>query len=77
MTNPESATTRYGAAGGYRWRGLIVAVMLTAEIMDLLDGTIVNVAGPSLEKSLGSTPIGLQWVIGGYALSLGAGLILG
>ena len=77
MTNPDSTAARYGAAGGYRWRWLIVAVMLTAEIMDLLDGTIVNVAGPSLEKSLGSTPIGLQWVIGGYALSLGAGLILG
>ena len=61
----------------YRWRWLIVAVMLTAEIMDLFDSTIVNVAGPSLQESLGSTPIGLQWVIGGYALSLGAGLILG
>lgn len=65
------------AAGGYRWRWLIVAVMLAAEMMDLFDASIVNVAGPSLEKSLGSTPIGLQWVIGGYALSLGAGLILG
>ncbi len=64
-------------AGGYRWRWLIVAVMLAAEIMDLLDATIVNVAGPSLEKSLGSTPIGLQWVISGYTLALGAGLILG
>lgn len=31
----------------YRW--LILAVMLTAEVMDLLDATIVNVAGPSLE----------------------------
>jgi EmrB/QacA subfamily drug resistance transporter len=51
--------------------------MLTAEIMDLLDGTIVNVAGPALEESLGATSIGLQWVIGGYALALGGGLILG
>lgn len=59
----------------YRW--LIVAVMLAAEIMDLLDSTIVNVAGPDLESSLGSGSIGLQWVIGGYALTLGAGLILG
>ena len=62
---------------GYRWRWLVVAVMLVAEIMDLLDATVVNVSGPSLEKSLGSTPIGLQWVIGGYTLALGAGLILG
>ena len=51
--------------------------MLTAEIIDLIDSTVVNVAGPSLESSLGSTSTGLQWVIGGYALALGSGLILG
>ncbi|MFF3026044.1 MFS transporter [Microbacterium sp. NPDC057944] len=61
----------------YRWRWAILGVMLAAEIMDMLDATIVNVAGPSLETSLGVTPLGLQWVIGGYALALGAGLILG
>lgn len=61
----------------YRWRWLILVVMLVAEIMDLLDASIVNVAGPALEKSLGATSVGLQWVIGGYALTLGAGLVLG
>ncbi|WP_370530548.1 MFS transporter [Streptomyces sp. WP-1] len=61
----------------YRWRWLILAVMLVAEIMDLLDASIVNVAGPDLEKSLGAGPVGLRWVIGGYALTLGAGLVLG
>lgn len=60
-----------------RWRWLILAVMLTAELMDLFDSTIVNVAGPSLERSLGAGSVGLQWVIGGYALALGAGLVLG
>lgn len=64
------------AASG-RWRWSILVVMLAAEIMDLLDSTIVNVAGPDLERSLGSTAVGLQWVIGGYALTLGSGLILG
>lgn len=63
--------------GAYRWRWLILGVMLAAEIMDLLDSTIVNVAGPDLERSLGASALGLQWVIGGYALTLGAGLILG
>ncbi|MFC9517066.1 MFS transporter [Nocardiaceae bacterium NPDC056970] len=61
----------------YRWRWVILGVMLAAEIMDLLDATIVNVAGPDLERSLGASAVGLQWVIGGYALTLGAGLILG
>ena len=51
--------------------------MLTAEIMDLLDSTIVNVAGPSLKRDLGVSAQELQWIIGGYALALGAFLILG
>ncbi|WP_236725434.1 MFS transporter [Amycolatopsis orientalis] len=55
----------------------LLATVLVVELMDLLDSTIVNVAGPSLEQSLGSSPVGLQWVIGGYALTLGAGLVLG
>ncbi|MED7952906.1 MFS transporter [Streptomyces sp. BE303] len=75
MLDP-SPTTREGT-GPYRWRWLILVVMLVAEIMDLLDASIVNVAGPALEESLGATPVGLQWVIGGYALTLGAGLVLG
>ncbi len=65
------------SAAPYRWRWAILGVMLAAEIMDMLDTTIVNVAGPSLETSLGMTTLGLQWVIGGYALALGAGLVIG
>ncbi|MFD7730981.1 MFS transporter [Kitasatospora phosalacinea] len=61
----------------YRWRWLILVAMLVAEIMDLLDASIVNVAGPALEDSLGAGSVGLQRVIGGYALTLGAGLVLG
>ena len=59
----------------HRW--LILGIVLAAEIMDLLDSTIVNVAGPSLKNELGATPSALQWVIGGYTLTLGAGLVLG
>jgi len=58
-----------------RW--LILGIVLAAEIMDLLDSTIVNVAGPSLKERLNATPSALQWVIGGYTLTLGAGLVLG
>jgi EmrB/QacA subfamily drug resistance transporter len=58
-----------------RW--LILGIVLAAEVMDLLDSTIVNVAGPSLKEKLYATPSALQWVIGGYTLTLGAGLVLG
>lgn len=64
-------------SGPYKWRWLILVVMIVAEVMDLLDASIVNVAGPALEESLGASSVGLQWVIGGYALTLGAGLVLG
>lgn len=62
---------------GYKHRWLIVAVVLAAEIVDLLDSTVVNVAGPTLRASLGSSVTQLQWVIGGYTLALGAGLVVG
>lgn len=51
--------------------------MLAAEIMDLLDGTVVNVAGPSLKKSLSASSTQLQWVIGIYTLAMGIGVITG
>jgi EmrB/QacA subfamily drug resistance transporter len=62
---------------GYKYRWLILAVMLAAEIMDLIDATIINVGGPTLQSVLGATEIDLQWIIGGYTLALGSGLILG
>ncbi|MFD7746571.1 MFS transporter [Streptomyces sp. NPDC059698] len=73
----DPSPTREETTEPYRWRWLILAVMIVAEIMDLLDASIVNVAGPDLERSLGAGSVGLQWVIGGYALTLGAGLVLG
>ncbi|MDQ0305677.1 EmrB/QacA subfamily drug resistance transporter [Kitasatospora herbaricolor] len=76
-SGPGGTTAPGETAGPYRWRWLILVAMLVAEVMDLLDASIVNVAGPALEESLGAGPVGLQWVIGGYALTLGAGLVLG
>lgn len=61
----------------YKYRWLVLTVVLIAEIMDLLDSTIVNVAGPTLAQKLDASSTDLQWVIGGYALALGSGLILG
>jgi EmrB/QacA subfamily drug resistance transporter len=62
---------------GYKHRWLVLTVVLIAEMMDLFDSTIVNVAGPTLAEKLGASNSDLQWVIGGYALALGSGLILG
>jgi EmrB/QacA subfamily drug resistance transporter len=58
-----------------RWT--ILFVVLAAECMDLLDGTIVNVALPSIRKHLHASDSALQWIAGGYALALAIGLITG
>ena len=52
-------------------------MILAAECMDLLDGTIVNVASPSIRAELGTSLTGLQWIVGGYALTFAVGLVVG
>jgi EmrB/QacA subfamily drug resistance transporter len=45
--------------------------------MDLLDGTIVNVAAPAIGRELHTASTGLQWIVGGYALTFAIGLVTG
>jgi EmrB/QacA subfamily drug resistance transporter len=45
--------------------------------MDLLDGTVVNVAAPTIHRTLGTSSTALQWIIGGYPLALAVGLLVG
>src|SRR4051812_28577920 len=58
-----------------RW--LILALVLAVECMDLLDGTIVNVAAPTIRAELGTGLSALQWIAGGYALTFAVGLVTG
>ncbi|MFC5993082.1 MFS transporter [Pseudonocardia hispaniensis] len=56
-----------------RWRAL--SVTLVAGFMTLLDVSIVSVALPSMQRSLGVSPAEAQWVISGYALAFGLTLV--
>src|ERR1700759_3419170 len=56
-----------------RWKAL--AVCLVAGFMTLLDVSIVNVALPSIESGLHAQPNELQWIVSGYALTLGLLLV--
>ena len=62
---------------GYRWRWQILAVVLIAEIMDLLDTTIVNVAAPAIHAALGGGSTQIQWITAGYTLPFAVLLITG
>jgi EmrB/QacA subfamily drug resistance transporter len=65
------------ARPGHPRKWTILALVLAAECMDLLDGTIVNVAAPTIHARLHAGAASLQWIIGGYALAFAAGLIGG
>src|ERR1700722_13562889 len=62
---------------GHPRKWTILALVLVAECMDLLDSTIVNVAAPTIHSSLRAISTSLQWIIGCYAVAFAVGLILG
>jgi EmrB/QacA subfamily drug resistance transporter len=63
------------ASHPHRWR--ILAVVATAFFMTILDVSIVNVALPSIARSLHFSQANLQWVITAYAITFGGFLLLG
>jgi EmrB/QacA subfamily drug resistance transporter len=64
-----------GAQHARRW--LILAVIGIAQLMVVLDVTIVNIALPSAQQDLGFSDDDRQWVITAYALAFGSLLLLG
>jgi EmrB/QacA subfamily drug resistance transporter len=58
-----------------RW--LILAIIGIAQLMVVLDATIVNIALPSAQQDLGFSNDSRQWIITAYALSFGSLLLLG
>ncbi|MFJ2440518.1 MFS transporter [Streptomyces sp. NPDC087658] len=59
----------------HRWWGLAVIAM--AQLMVVLDATIVNIALPSAQRDLGLSDGNRQWVITAYTLAFGGLLLLG
>src|SRR4051812_46829698 len=53
-----------------------VLVLLGGVFMVVLDAFIVNVAIPQLQQDLGASPAAVEWVVAGYALAFGCGLII-
>ncbi len=72
---PASAAATAG--GGSRRLGLALLVIATAQLMVVLDATIVNVALPHIQRALGFSGSGLEWVVNAYAVTFGGLLLLG
>ncbi|EFL21642.1 puromycin resistance protein Pur8 [Streptomyces himastatinicus ATCC 53653] len=67
--------TPAGAPPRHRW--WILAVIGLAQLMVVLDATIVNIALPSAQKDLGFSDGDRQWIVTAYALAFGSLLLLG
>jgi EmrB/QacA subfamily drug resistance transporter len=57
--------------------GLALAIIVTCQLMFVLDATVMNVALPRIQEGLHFTPTGLAWVMSAYTLTFGGLLLLG
>ncbi|KAA8883808.1 MFS transporter [Nocardia colli] len=74
-SSTEAAPQKDGPRIPNRWMALVVLGL--AQLMDILDSTIVNIALPSAQQDLGFPADYRQWVLTGYALAFGSLLLLG
>ncbi|MCW2934746.1 MAG: drug resistance transporter, EmrB/QacA subfamily, partial [Actinomycetia bacterium] len=71
-TSPASSLALRTASSPW----LALAVLSAVTMMVILDGTIVTVALPSIQRALGFTAAGLEWVVNGYLIAFGGLLLL-
>ena len=79
MSTLEKAPTQSAPADetGAPRKGAILAILILAQLMIVLDVTVVNIALPSAQKALGFSTANRQWVVTAYSLSFGSLLLLG
>jgi EmrB/QacA subfamily drug resistance transporter len=70
-----SDATSSNSAPDRRW--LILGVIGLAQLMVILDLTVMNIALPSAQRALGFTTADRQWVVTAYTLAFGSLLLLG
>src|SRR6201996_8926100 len=77
MATTFPAIGQAGVRNDGRRLGLALLVIATAQLMVVLDATIVIVAQPHIQAALGFSGTGLEWVTNAYALTFGGLLLLG
>jgi EmrB/QacA subfamily drug resistance transporter len=77
IPTPRTPAEGGGAERAHARRWLVLAVLGVAQLMVILDATVMNVALPSAQRALGFSDGDRQWVVTAYALSFGSLLLLG
>ncbi|MFE7532178.1 DHA2 family efflux MFS transporter permease subunit [Kitasatospora sp. NPDC057542] len=72
---PQAPSTPQTTPDRRRWA--VLAVVLLAAVLDLLDATITNVAAPTIATDLNGGDALVQWLGAGYALAMGVLLVVG
>src|ERR671928_1552691 len=72
-SNSLTTTTK---AGSSSQRSLVLAIVTLAQVMVVVDFTIVQVALPSIGKEFGVSVNGLEWLVTAYGLTLAGFLML-
>jgi len=77
LSSLRTRDARIDAASPTSRAGVALAIMLSAQLMIILDATVVNIALPHILTSLHFTRTSLSWVMNGYTLTFGGLLLLG
>ena len=75
--SPGAPPGRDAPRRGYGHRGIALIILLCAQLMVILDATVVNIALPEIERGLNFSATSLSWVMNGYTLTFGGLLLLG
>src|SRR5215469_17487711 len=75
MTLPITTITKVGSSSSSQ-RSLVLALIILAQFMVVVDFTIVQVALPSIGREFGVYVNGLQWIVTAYGLTLAGFLML-
>ncbi len=77
MTSTATRGQATGTARRGQRPGLALAIIAGAQLMVVLDATIVNIALPHIQTALGFSTTSLSWVLNAYTLTFGGLLLLG
>ncbi|OLT52272.1 MFS transporter [Cellulosimicrobium sp. CUA-896] len=72
---PVSSAAPAPHASARRWT--VLAVVSLAQLMVVLDGSVVNIALPDAQADLGTSDVARQWIVTAYGLAFGGLLLVG
>jgi EmrB/QacA subfamily drug resistance transporter len=76
-TDPLSVEATPSSAVSVKLMWAILGVVLIADLLDLVDATVTNIAAPTIAARLGGGPALVKWLVAAYALAMGSLLIVG